>query len=959
MAPIFCCSLTVLLFFRELKMQYSELSSKKADPPPKAGLSRYWRRLASVGIGASALLSAFNAHSQTETQFWLLRPNTTATGILAPDPSVPLPLEPNVAPTMIDSVRFDRDHVYYSFAPNINRIYVSDAGSNFLHGYTLYGEGGQTGVSPDINRGANAATLNYWLKSGAQDAVTSTSSLGPMPLGNGEVSDDLYMFTVGVGYRSIYAVRSGSSLTGQYIGMVNTTGGEGIDGMTSDQNTGLLYGNQLSAALGSNVRSRFYVYDPGLVANPGETQVQLDARRTIRAGNISSTDGTANVTQVSSDAAIDADGNLYVFGYTGGNATYPAGRYLYKIKPGKTGGVLNPDGSGWTFSTVMRLDGSATMTGCNALNGAAAYDIYGMGFMNGALLANWQYCLYSIDVFTGRGAPVGRTTYTPSFDTAPPNNASTARPHTVTFAYDMAVAQVATTVSGTIYNDVHGTADIDPQTTPGLAGVTVEIYQRLADGRVELKGQSTTNNQGQFTWLVPANSTYYVRAVQPAGDMFQTWSAGTLDQGIGVNNPVTSYCYNVPTGASNSDGLCYGVNENGTDAPAGTVGTTVYASEAAFLAAVKYASKALVQSTAINTVPQVEMAFSTAARLTIVKSGPELIAVGAPFNYSFAVSNDRGPAFELYLADKPPVGITLNAEPSGAVVGSCTANGVAVSFPFVGDGNRVVQCPIVMNPTLEAGDSTTVTWSATAAVSTVGLLPVNYASYNPDGVASPPEPGESCISDAYCTSTTPPNPVQEGVPSLTVVKSAPAIASSAAFNYSFAISNATTAFGSAYVVNIADKPPVGITLNAEPLGAAVGSCTVGGATASFPFVGDGNAYVVCPITLTPALAQGQSRTITWSATAAASTIGTTPINHASYNPDGSGPPPEPGPGCTPEENCTSGGPDEPVVDGAPLLTVVKSAPAIAANTPFDYNFSITNDAAAITAATVVHIADKP
>lgn len=299
-------------------MQYNELCPNKADPPPKVGVSRYWRRLASVGIGAVALLSGVSADAQTETQFWLLRPNSTATGILAPDPSVPLPLTSNTAPTMTDSVVFDREHVYYSFAANTNRMYVADANSNFLIGYTMYGEGGQAGVAPDANRGANPANVTTWLKSGMQEAITSTSSLGPMPLGNGEVSDELYMFTVGVGMRSIYAVKSGSSLTGQFIGRVNTTGGEGIDGMTSDQNTGFLYGNQLSAALGSNLRSRFYVYNPGLQANSGETATQLDARRTIRAGNISATDGSANVTQVSSDAAIDADGNVYVVGYTGG-----------------------------------------------------------------------------------------------------------------------------------------------------------------------------------------------------------------------------------------------------------------------------------------------------------------------------------------------------------------------------------------------------------------------------------------------------------------------------------------------------------------------------------------------------------------------------------------------------------------------------------------------------------------
>ncbi|THJ34333.1 hypothetical protein E8K88_07420, partial [Lampropedia aestuarii] len=850
---------------------------------------------------------------------------------------------------MINSVIFDRDHMYYSIGTQA--IYVADAASNYIRSYTMFSMGGQLGVAPDINIGTNPAVFNRWNASAGRDAAyTSTSALGPKHLGNGRVSDELYMFFTGFDRRTIYAVKSGATLTGEYIGTVNSGGS--LSAMTVDQNTGLLYATRLASGL-NEANSYFYIYDPSGIGS--------EESRTISAGRIVPTDGSPTVTTLASDVTIDADGNVYVIGRTGGNAAFPAGRYLYKVVPGKTNGVLNSDGSGWTYSTTLRISaGSGTAPNCTSYPGGTTTSVYGMGFLNGVLYSNENNCLYSTNVFTGVTDPVGRITYSASFDTNPPTNTNVAGPRVpaVGVAYDMAVGQVASAVAGTIYNDTSGTANIVPGTTPGLAGVTVELYQVTNDGRVVMRGNALTGDGGQFTWLAPGNSTFYVRAVQPANDMFMTWAAGTVNQGVNVNNPVSAYCYNASGGVRDTSGLCYGVAQGRVDAPAAIVGKT-YANEAAFLADVRYASKVVLQSTHANTVPQADMAFSTAPRLTIVKSGPQTIAAGTPFNYSFAVSNDRGPAFDFYLADKPPAGITLNSAPSGAAPGSCMVNGAAATFPVVGNGNTVVVCRIVLNPALAAGDSITVTWNATAAPSAAGLMPVNYASYNPDGAANPPVPGVTCTSQASCTQTAPSNPIQPGAPSLTIVKSAPAIASSAAFDYSFLITNAAAASGPANVVHIADLPPVGITLNAPPLGTTASSCTVGGAQAAFPIVGNGTTVVVCAIPLTPALAAGQSRSVTWNATAAESTVGTRPVNHASYNPDGGANPPAPGGSCAPAASCTSGMPDQPVVQGKPLLTVVKSAPAMAVNTPFNYSFVISNDAAALSAGRLVHIADLP
>ena len=101
----------------------------------------------SIAVGAVALLSGVRAHSQTGTQFWLQRSSTGAAGILAPDPSVTLPVAGTTAPTMINSVIFDRDHMYYSIGTQA--IYVADAASNYIRSYTMFSMGGQLGVAPD------------------------------------------------------------------------------------------------------------------------------------------------------------------------------------------------------------------------------------------------------------------------------------------------------------------------------------------------------------------------------------------------------------------------------------------------------------------------------------------------------------------------------------------------------------------------------------------------------------------------------------------------------------------------------------------------------------------------------------------------------------------------------------------------------------------------------------------
>lgn len=874
----------------------------------------YVRRFSIAGVGIAAAIGAFNASAQTETQFWLLRPNTTATGILAPDPSVPLPTDGTSAPTMTNAVIFDRDHVYYAFGTNDDRIYVADSASDFLTSYTHYGQGGQTGVSPDVNIGNNPAVLNLWRRFGADTARTSTNALGPKALGNGQISQELYMFTVGLSRTAIYAVKSGSTLTGEYIGSFSTSASDSLEGLTVDQHTGLLYGADLSASLGTRTgtRSRFYVYDTGLLE-------ATDLEKTIRVQAIEASDGSPSTSSLASDVTADADGNLYIFGSTTGNAQFPRGKYLYKIVPGKTDGELNRDGTGWTYSTVTPVTGIETMSGCLNFEAAAARSIYSIGFMNGELLSTISSCLYKTNVFTGNTVPVGVTTYSPSFDTAPPNNASETRRPSSGTAYNLATGQVTTALHGVVYEDDSGIGNVIPGTTPGLAEVRMEIYQALDDGRIVLQGQSVTNSQGAYTWLTPPNSTFYVRAVQPANVQGQTWASATEDLGVNVNNPVTAYCNNASGGTLNSNGLCLGVHNSPSDIPAGTIEATVYANEADFLSEVKYASKVVMQSVAVNTVPEVNMAFAllpTEAQLSITKNAPESITVGVPFDYSFSITNDAvalGSSTIVYLADKPPAGITLDAEPAGAAVGSCTINGLAATFPLVGNGSTYVVCPITLTPALSPGQSRTVTWLATADVTTAGSLPVNYASYNPDGSANPPEPGETCTPVQRCSSGSPQQAVASGAPNLTVVKTAPAIVANTPFLYRFAVDNDANAFGPATVVHIADKPPAGIALTAEPEGTAVGSCTIAGTAATFPIIGDGNAYVVCPISLTPALVPGQSHTLTWPATADQSTIGEQPVNHASYNSDGSANPPEPGESCVPAESCTSGTPNDRIV----------------------------------------------
>lgn len=266
-----------------------------------------------------------------------------------------------------------------------------------------------------------------------------------------------------------------------------------------------------------NNNFRMMIYNPvtGSSINSGKINPQT------------SSDSIVNSVYISSDMAIDAEGNMYVIAGSGS-------KYLVRIVPGATGA--------WTYNIVRQLTGLGSNT-----------DVWGMAFLNGKLYLNnapdYVRSFYEVDVLTGTGKYLGILT-----------------PSSGGYYYidDLASCQTAPVIKGKIYNDTMGTGQITGSET-GLSGISVEIWKEES-GTPVYKGTVTTSGSGEYSYIVDSTSaTYYIRVKQPKIDsqnVMQTWaSAG------GISNKVTAYCV---TSAGNnqpmtSNGVCYGAKAGGSD----------------------------------------------------------------------------------------------------------------------------------------------------------------------------------------------------------------------------------------------------------------------------------------------------------------------------------------------------------------------------------------------------------
>ncbi|MDR3345902.1 MAG: hypothetical protein LBS73_01900, partial [Campylobacteraceae bacterium] len=249
---------------------------------------------------------------------------------------------------------------------------------------------------------------------------------------------------------------------------------------------------------------------------------------------------------MSSDMAIDAEGNAYVIASSGNAAGSQS--WLVRLERPK-----NPDGSfsatgTMKYSRISQLN-TAGLTGYPASTG-----LWGFAFYNGKVyLSNSAASaeLYEIDPLSGAG--------------------TTKLTNQSGYMTDLAACQVAPVLRGKIYNDANGNGQIDSGEDVINDAITLEIYNSAK----QYLGSTNTSN-GEYSFLLnsaeKADSVFYVRVRNPkiAGvNAAQTWaSGGYLSDGKGKNNIVTNYCSDFTSddtlGSANSR-ACYGARVNGID----------------------------------------------------------------------------------------------------------------------------------------------------------------------------------------------------------------------------------------------------------------------------------------------------------------------------------------------------------------------------------------------------------
>ncbi|MDR3360401.1 MAG: hypothetical protein LBO20_07115, partial [Bifidobacteriaceae bacterium] len=256
--------------------------------------------------------------------------------------------------------------------------------------------------------------------------------------------------------------------------------------------------------------------------------------------------------RLGSDMAIDANGNAYRmarFDATGANDYWALIRF--NIPRGSTGQPLS---AGWTYNVVKVFDNAATD------------DVWGMSFLDGYLYtAHADDSIYRWDPLAGSVEDLGE-----------PFN-----------LLDLAAAQMAPVIEGSVYNDLDGDGQIETG-EPGLGGVAIEVWQSKGANAPQLRGTLTTDSDGSYSALLPSSSDEFYLRVQPTriGGVNAAQShasAGKFSHNGGALNVVTALCAQAAGNyrEQSATGACRGARQDGIDpatptnpiAPAGGANT--------------------------------------------------------------------------------------------------------------------------------------------------------------------------------------------------------------------------------------------------------------------------------------------------------------------------------------------------------------------------------------------------
>ena len=311
--------------------------------------------------------------------------------------------------------------------------------------------------------------------------------------------------------------------------------------------------------------------------------------------------------------------------------------------------------------------------------------------------------------------------------------------------------------------------------------------------------------------------------------------------------------------------------------------------------------------------------------LTLAKSNPTSLAVGAPSLYSFVVTNsgDLG-ATTATVTDKLPANVAYTSA-SGA---TCTATGTVAA-------GQTLTCTTT-GSVVASGGTATFTVTVTPAAGASGSTAVNLAAVDPTG-GTTPVAATTCTGNGTPTAgcaVTPGLAVGNGV-NLTLAKSNPAVLTvGTASAYSFVVTNSGVV--AAANATVSDKLPanVGYSASPPPVGA---TCSATGTVA----VGQ---TVTCTVT-GPIAASGGTKAFSFSVTPVAGAAGTNVANLAAVDTTGGTTPVAPGT-CTGNGTPTFGCAITPAIPvGAGInLSLAKTNPAsLTAGVAANYSFVVTNN----------------
>ncbi|MDR1236966.1 MAG: hypothetical protein LBK28_01870, partial [Propionibacteriaceae bacterium] len=256
---------------------------------------------------------------------------------------------------------------------------------------------------------------------------------------------------------------------------------------------------------------------------------------------------------VSSDMAIDANGNFYIL--LRSDATHHA---LVRLDVPRDPDTGAPTAGTWTFRLVRAFQENATNN-----------PKYGMAFQDGDLYTvDGEAYFYRWDTLSGAVTSVGR-----------PND-----PVVRNLPHDLASAQTAPVIEGRVYNDLDGDGKYVQDIDDDLEGMSIEIYHNTntaADPVWVKRGDLVTDSEGKYSALVnDATGEYIVRLRQPViGDVnaYQTFARDQefsfTSGGETGSNTVQPYCATedadyqlVPLeDAENGWVTCYGARRDGLD----------------------------------------------------------------------------------------------------------------------------------------------------------------------------------------------------------------------------------------------------------------------------------------------------------------------------------------------------------------------------------------------------------